>query len=140
MIPAAFAAITLLAPHVPHNERLQDSIQFVAYAVANGLDPLLIVAVAFHESSFNREAVNQKSGAVGLMGISRVHFDYVPGDWIWNIRTGTKLLAKAIHDCGGNIAKGLSLYNGRGKCKVSKYSTAVMKTWDLVRGMEVAER
>ena len=111
------------------------------------LDPLLLVAVAAHESMFRRDAV----GALGELGYYQIKrntiatrgFDHLSDAGLMqpriNVHLGARHLAHVRRLCGNAppIAW-LSVYSGRSKCRPSPYSRAILRLMADVRPPEVA--
>jgi soluble lytic murein transglycosylase-like protein len=106
------------------------------------VDPALLLALAFAESSLDRYAVNRKTGAVGLFQIAPVHLVGVSpmrtSDAEWSARTGAKLLRAAI-DRTGSVEKGLARFNGR-TCRSCKWTRQVLALAANIRRQWAQER
>lgn len=94
-------------------------------ASAHKIDSNVVTAVISLESGFNPRAVGRDGKDLGLMQLRRggaclVGLRHLSNkrvmDPVFNIQRGVACLAQAIQTCGGDLAKGLSRYNGRG-CK-----------------------
>lgn len=123
-------AIQKLQPMVSDEraERLAKSIDRVS--LEHGIDPKLIVALIFRESSFHPDIENLRkngpNGEIGLMQlnpVSRVRWsqcipegcpDTLEGADC-QIATGTDYLAASIRGCPGSIWQGVFMY-GSGQC------------------------
>lgn len=107
---------------------------FEAEAQREGVDPRLVVAVAFRESSLRARAVGD-AGELGIMQIK-------PGGqarWRcrglrWrtrvrdNIRCGVRILAFARRQCPGRGPRAwLRIYNGTRGCGPSRYARRVLR-------------
>ena len=100
--------------------------------MAQGVDPLLIIAVIATESSFDPRAVS-KQGARGLMQVMpKYHQDKVGklGKAAWfdpkiNVRAGTQVLKECI-DRYGNVQSALQFYNGSLNDRSKRYSRKVL--------------
>ena len=99
------------------------SITNAAFSAAQmrGIDPTLVLAVAAVESKFKAQAVNQSTGAKGLMQVvSKWHPDKVRGVGgepsllliSPNINVGAAILAEYVVAQGGNITDALGHYLG----------------------------
>lgn len=110
------------ASKLPERQQRRVATAIVREAKANGLDPLLVVAVIRTESSFNNYAVSH----VGAMGLMQVMPD--TGEWLMsrkgdslgrknnlfdselNIQLGTSYLAELVQKFGA-VDKALVAYN-----------------------------
>jgi|GEM_PF-4135774 len=113
------------------------------------LDPLLLVAVAAHESMFRRDAV----GALGELGIFQIKrntlatrgFDHLSDAGLMqpriNVHLGARHLAHVRRLCGNAppIAW-LSVYAGFRRCRPSPYSRAILRLLSESTPPEVANR
>ncbi|MCX7681296.1 MAG: transglycosylase SLT domain-containing protein [Anaerolineae bacterium] len=94
------------------------------YAGERKLDPDLVAAVIWKESSGNATAVGP-DGATGLMGI--MPFDWRPeaeellNPWT-NVLCGTRTLAQVIRDGKGDLFYALAAYNGGWERTNSRYT------------------
>ena len=103
------------------------------------IDPVLLVAVGFVESTCNAKARNKRSGAAGFMGIlprgsaNPQHLSdaelLVPET---SIRLGAQHLRRCIDLCG-EVEGALSVYNGRRWCRPSAYSRRVLALWEFAK-------
>lgn len=66
-----------------------------------GVDYDIVVAIAWHESRFDVDAVNDQTGCIGLMQIAPVHWDYLLDDH-----------GIDVHTPEGNIEAGIFLLAG----------------------------
>lgn len=84
-------------------------------AAVYGLDPSLIMAIAQQESSLNPQAVNQKSGAQGIMQLEPATAREMgvtnPFDPAQNIAGGTRYLAQLVSQFNGDIVKAVAAYD-----------------------------
>lgn len=103
---------------------------------ANNVDPLLIVAVASIESSFNPLA-ESVLGAQGLMQIiPRYHADKISGDKghmalfdpVENIRVGSRILRDYVR-AKGSLELGLQQYGGAPNDADMIYANKVLAEW-----------
>lgn len=103
---------------------------------ANNVDPLLIVAVASIESSFNPLA-ESVLGAQGLMQIiPRFHTDKISGDKghmalfdpVENIRVGSRILRDYVR-ARGSLELGLQQYGGAPNDAEMIYANKVLAEW-----------
>jgi soluble lytic murein transglycosylase-like protein len=83
-------------------------------ATAEGLDPDLAVRQCQQESSFQPNAVNPSSGAIGLMQLMPAtarSLGVDPRRWHENVFGGVKLDGQLFRQFGGDPAKMLAAYN-----------------------------
>ena len=93
------------------------------------LDPLLVAAVAWHESRWRMDA----RGAAGEVGVMQIHprgagaFRCVglPADLDGNVRCGVAILAWVRRRCGGGPERWLGAYAGHA-CGPSVYARRVL--------------
>ncbi|MDO6384728.1 MULTISPECIES: transglycosylase SLT domain-containing protein [unclassified Uliginosibacterium] len=112
---------------------------------ANGVDPLLILAVITVESGFNPFA-ESNFGAQGLMQIiPRFHVEKITAekgsvalfDPVENIRVGTLILREYIRSTG-SVDAALQLYGGASADPEMAYSSRVMQEFERLRGFVAA--
>lgn len=110
---------------------------------ANGVDPMLILAVITVESRFNPFA-ESAFGAQGLMQIiPRFHVEKISAskgksalfDPLENIRVGTLILKSYIRSTG-SIAAGLQMYGGASSDPQRAYSTKVQMELERLRSVK----
>jgi soluble lytic murein transglycosylase-like protein len=94
----------------------------IRYAQENGLPADLVMALAWVESSWRRNAVSE-AGAVGVMQLMPVTVEYVskkllglrtsldPRNATSNVRMGTRYLRHLVSQFRGNIRQALIAYN-----------------------------
>ena len=94
----------------------------IRYAQENGLPADLVMALAWVESSWRKNAVSE-AGAVGVMQLMPVTVEYVsekllglrttldPRNPTSNVRMGTKYLRHLLNQSRGNIRQALIAYN-----------------------------
>jgi soluble lytic murein transglycosylase-like protein len=125
---------------VPLEEDLQ--IHIIETAEANGIDPAIIFAMAYHESTYRADAVN-KYGCYGLLQIKKsCHGGRMKRlgctdllDPYQNVTVAVDYLAEQIDRYDGNVAKGITAYNkGHYAGKITYYAKAVMKKAEELRG------
>lgn len=100
---------------------------------AQGVDPLLILAVIGVESSFDPTAASEQ-GALGLMQVvPRFHMDKLATLGVTallrpeaNIAVGVRILKDAIRRGGADVAAGLQLYNGAVTDDTRAYANRVL--------------
>lgn len=98
----------------------------------HGLNPYLVMAIIFVESSFNRHAVS-KAGAYGLMQVnypvwkSELNIDHKKLTEIdYNIELGLTILKGYLQETKGNMIKALILYNNGYKYTNTHYHEKVI--------------
>lgn len=110
-------------------------------ARANGLDPLLVLAVVTVESGFNPFA-ESVFGAQGLMQIiPKYHHDKITADKgatalfdpNENIRVGSQILKDYMRITGGNLEQALQSYAGAPNDPGMVYSNRVLSELDRLR-------
>jgi soluble lytic murein transglycosylase-like protein len=94
----------------------------IRYAQENGLPADLVMALAWVESSWRRNAVSE-AGAVGVMQLMPVTVKYVSKDLLGlrttldpknptsNVRMGTRYLRHLLNQSRGNLRQALVAYN-----------------------------
>lgn len=138
-LPPGPTTADVLASHLARHYRvdgvLAEEAVEAAYsaAEANGLDPLLVLAVIGVESSFDR-AARSRRGALGLMQvIPRFHLatlDEHGGEALLlepevNVAVGARILAEYVARHGG-LRAGLQHYNGAGWDGEARYAQRVL--------------
>lgn len=144
LIAAVATAILSLMPQwksEAKHQRAEDYAQIIveeSQAVQPEVDPFLIVAIAFRESSF-RAKVKGKRGEVGLMQImprgalTRTITKEDLTDVRANIRVGIGHLHYWQEECGhDDIELWLSAYNA-GKCKKTFYGKSIHKLFCKIK-------
>jgi len=131
---------------------LREIVDYIeAIAEEHGLDPLILVSMAWHESRLNAFA----EGSVGERGVLQIHPSNAKGLAFFEggtkgeryraachdelgacqyevIERAAEILARAIERCDGNVGSGLSAYN-TGRCiseRGAAYSVKVQRTRD----------
>lgn len=126
------AAIVALSPKTP--EPAATVMASVIHEESNRqrVPPLLVVALAWHESQLKPRAVNEVTGAAGLLQIMPVHIPRATALKLKpNVKTGTKILARWMEKCREKkhpVERALSGFNGR-KCVLSSWARQVIATW-----------
>lgn len=125
MIPAVLAAILHLQPRLPPKVAHAYATTFLREA--QDVDPFLLVALAYRESSFRSRIENEETGARGLFQIAKVHWQTLrPRTSVWspstNTRTAVKLLRQYLSACNGDVPGALSRYHGTGTCKADTWA------------------
>jgi soluble lytic murein transglycosylase-like protein len=99
-----------LSPH-PESSFWCELISRIADAA--GIDPQIAVQVASHESGLNPRALNQTSGAIGIMQLlpaTAAELGVNPHSAVENIRGGVEFLRRQFA-AFGDTAKALAAYN-----------------------------
>jgi soluble lytic murein transglycosylase-like protein len=147
VVAAVTAAILSLVPHWTSDaakERAKNYAQIIVEesgAVQPKIDPFLVTAIAFKESSF-RAKVHGKRGEVGLMQIlpkgaltrtiTRTTKKQLL-DARSNIRVGIGHLNYWQNRCGpDNMDRWLSAYNS-GRCKKTKYAKRIRRVYCKIK-------
>lgn len=144
LIAAVTAAILALVPHWKSEKSQVRAEQYATIiveecqAVQPPIDPFLVVAIVFKESSF-REKIKGKKGEVGLMQImprgalTRTILKGKMQDVRSNIRVGVGHLHYWQTECGPeNMDLWLSAYN-LGRCKSTKYARRVRRVYCRIK-------
>lgn len=127
------AAMTMILPAAPKARINALAPMLLFEAVKQGVNPLLVIAVAARESAYRQDVIGQH-GELGALQVNplgratqwctadlkRLHVPRV------NIKCGVILLRKALAICQGNEAHALNQYNG-GRCESSRYAKRVMQ-------------
>jgi len=120
----------------------------VAESARFDLDPEIVVAVLFRESSIRFHRIGA-ANEIGLGQLKRgkggplTGFQRLPDRALMaprlNIRLTAQYLARARDKCGGGPRRWLSWYNGRG-CGASRYSRAVLRGLSRAQNRREANR
>lgn len=119
---------------VPLSMELQ--LHIIEEAELHGIDPAIIFAMAFYESSYNPEATNGGGYTLGLLQVQpRWHKDRMERldcpdllDPYQNVTVAVDYLAEQIARYDGDVAKGVTAYNkGHYAGKITYYARAVLK-------------
>lgn len=123
-------AIHLSSPKLPVARANSFAHVMQTEAVKADVDPIVMVAIAQHESQFNERAISSDGLDVGLMQVRARHYG---GQEQWllngenNIRVASYIILKSIEYCRGHLHREptteewLSIYQGSGfKCKPTK--------------------
>lgn len=123
--------VTLYA--VPLDEELQ--LHIISEAEFYGIDPAIVFAMAFYESTYNPDAVNGGGYTLGLLQVQPYwHEDRMERlgcpdmlDPFQNVTVAVDYLAEQIARYDGDVAKGVTAYNqGHYSGKVTYYAKAVL--------------
>lgn len=126
---------------VPLDKELQ--LHIIAEAEFYGIDPAIIFAMAFYESTYNPEAVSGGGYTLGLLQVQprwhkkrmeRLNCDDLL-DPYQNVTVAADYLAEQIERYDGDVAKGITAYNkGHYAGKITYYAKAVMNKAEELRG------
>lgn len=126
---------------VPLDEELQ--LHIISEAEFHGIDPAIIFAMAFYESTYRTDAVNGGGYTLGLLQVQprwhkkrmeRLDCDDLL-DPFQNVTVAVDYLAEQIDRYDGDLAKGITAYNkGHYAGKITYYAKAVMKKAEELRG------
>ena len=95
-------AIQLSSPSLPIKRAEQLAATMQKNADIVNIDPLIIVAIAEHESEFYESKISQDGFDYGLMQIRALHYGGKPEWLLWgenNIRVGSYIMKKDIEFC-----------------------------------------
>lgn len=105
-------------------------------ALAQDVDPWLVMAVINVESSCNPKAVS-RVGARGLMQVMPFHHDLIGKRNVFaprvNIQVGTALLRRYLDNNNGNMKKALAQYSGGARNYHSKVMAAKTNVYFFFR-------
>lgn len=127
--------------NVPLDEELQ--LFIIERAEMNGIDPAIIFAMAYRESTYDASAIGDGGNSYGLLQIQpRWHKWRMEQygcdnllDPYQNVIVGIDYLAELLDRYDGDIAKALVGYNqGSYNGTVTKYANAVMEAAEELRG------
>lgn len=154
--PQGAVAYLLEKDHTPPQDRRWNEAQrfevaLYGAAVDNGLDPALLIAMAYKESSFDTSA----RGRLGELGLVQVHGKATRGCDLGTpegqAQCGAKWLSRVVQECGGSIAldaEKCRTTGARGACSggLAGYasgscSARTVRTAQLIRGrLRLAEK
>ena len=118
-------------------------LHIVQIAESYGIDPAIIFAMCYLESTFNPASIGDDGESFGLMQIQpKWHSDRMARlncsdllDPFQNVIVGTDYLAEQLARYGGNLSKALVAYNaGHFKGTITNYAMVVMATAEELRG------
>lgn len=132
-------------PTILYNVPLETELQLHIIQVAEsyGIDPAIIFAMCFWESTYNPANIGDSGESFGLMQIQpKWHSDRMARlnctdllDPFQNVIIGTDYLAEQLARYGGDINKALVAYNaGHYSGTITKYATVVMAMAEELRG------
>jgi hypothetical protein len=120
---------------VPLTKELQDHI--FAECEKHGIDPAIVIAMCYRESSYNASAVGDNGRSFGLMQIQkRYHEERMERlgvtdllDPKQNVTVGIDFLAELLDRYNGDVAKALVAYNrGHYAGEITQYALNVVET------------
>lgn len=126
---------------VPLDVELQ--LHIIEQAEAHGIDPAIIMAMAYRESSFNASAIGDDGDSFGLLQVQpRWHYERMQKlgcpdllDPFQNVTVAVDYLAEKLDCHGGDVAKALTAYNkGHYPGYVTEYARDVMAKAEELRG------
>lgn len=118
---------------VPLDYELQ--LHIISESVEHDIDPAIIMAMAFKESTYRTDAIGDNGNSYGLLQIQpKWHAKRMKKlgctdllDPYQNVTVGVDYLAEQIKRYGGNLAKGLTAYNkGHYAGTVTKYAKTIL--------------
>lgn len=110
-------------------------LHIISEAEAHGIDPAIIMAMAFKESTYRTDAIGDGGNSYGLLQVQpRWHYERMVKlgctdllDPYQNVTVAVDYLAEQIDRYGGDLAKGLTAYNrGQYTGTVTQYAKTVM--------------
>ncbi len=128
---------------VPLDEELQ--LHIIETAETHGIDPAIVMAIAFRESTYQVDAIGDSGNSLGLMQVQpRWHSERMERlncpnmlDPFQNVTVAVDYLAEMLDWYGGDMTKALTAYNrGHYNGTVNGYATAVL---NIAEGLEVKE-
>ena len=137
--------IDVTQPTILYNVPLATELQLHIIQVAEsyGIDPAIIFAMCYLESTFNPASIGDYGESFGLMQVQpKWHSDRMERlnctdllDPFQNVIVGTDFLAEQLARYGGDIRKALVAYNaGHYKGTITNYAMVVMATAEELRG------
>lgn len=92
-----------------------------------GVDPLMLVALMYTESSFNPKAISHK-GYKGLM-----QTPVMTGWYDLDVIMGARILKEKLSIADGNMKLALALYKGGDNPKAHMYAAKVLELWSRLK-------
>lgn len=135
------ATTPIILYDVPLDASLQ--LHIIQVAESYGIDPAIIFAMCYRESTYNPASIGDYGASFGLMQIQpKWHSDRMSRlgctdllDPYQNVIVGTDYLAEQAARYGGDIGKALVAYNaGHYSGTITKYATAIMDMAEELRG------
>ena len=118
---------------VPLDYDLQ--LHIISEAIEHNIDPAIIIAMAYKESTYRTDAIGDGGSSYGLLQIQpKWHYKRMQKlgctdllDPYQNVTVAVDYLAEQINRYGGDVAKGLTAYNkGHYSGKVTNYAKTVI--------------
>ena len=139
------ASIYTAPPTILYDVPLDTSLQLHIIRVAESynIDPAIIFAISYRESSYNPANIGDHGDSFGLMQIQpKWHSDRMARlgcsdllDPYQNVIVGTDFLAEQIARYDGDISKALVAYNaGHYKGTTTRYAQDILATAEELRG------
>lgn len=137
--PATEAPITLY--DVPLATDLQ--MHIISEAESYGIDPAIVFAIAYRESTFNASIIGDNGSSLGLMQVQPYwHSERMERlgctdllDPFQNVTVAIDYLSEMLSWYGGDMAKALTAYNrGSYQGTITEYATAVLAIAEELRG------
>lgn len=118
---------------VPLDAELQ--LHIIDEAEEHGIDPAIVMAMAYRESTYRTDAIGDNGDSYGLLQVQpRWHYERMQKlgctdllDPYQNVTVAIDYLAEQINHYGGDLAKGLTAYNrGSFNGTVTQYAKTVL--------------
>lgn len=144
-VPIDFTVPDTIPPTILYDVPLDIMLQLHIIQVAEsyGLDPAILFAMCFRESSYNPASIGDHGASYGLMQIQpRWHSDRMERlgcldllDPFQNVMVGADYLAEQRARYGGDIGKALVAYNaGHYNGTITRYAQEVLAKAEELRG------
>ena len=126
---------------VPLDAELQ--LHIIHTAEEKQIDPAIVVAMAFRESTYNPNLIGDGGDSYGLLQVQpKWHYERMQKlgctdllDPFQNVTVAVDYLAEQIERYGGDVAKGLTAYNrGHYTGTITQYAKSVMAKADELKG------
>ena len=144
-VPATEATAPTTPPVILYDVPLDTALQLHIIQVAEsyGIDPAILFAICFRESSYDPDSIGDYGAAFGLMQIQpRWHSERMARlgcldllDPFQNVLVGADYLAEQRARYGGDISKALVAYNaGHYNGTITRYAKEVLAKAEELRG------
>lgn len=139
-IEAAAPRILTYRVDIPLDAEVQDHI--FAMCAERGIDPAVIFAMIYHESTYQADVIGDRGNSFGLMQIQprwhQARMDKLGVtdllDAVENVTVGIDYLDELIDYYGGDLTKALVAYNqGHYRGTVTAYATKVLNEAERIR-------